>query len=218
MPISESRARRALRVMKRLLIGTAIVAVLGAAAFLPFAGRYLQVNEPLERTDAIFVLAGGRVERWREGVELHREQWAPRIVLSPGYSESAEKDLRAQGIRYPSETELALGAMAQMGVPKDAITLLPYEVDNTAQEALAIHEMLDRERWKSLIVVTSIYHSRRVQLAFRREFAGTPAKIIIRTSRYDRSVPHRWWTHRGDIRFVGLELQKLILYRLGLRG
>jgi uncharacterized SAM-binding protein YcdF (DUF218 family) len=113
--------------------------------------------------------------------------------------------------------ELTLDAMAQMGVPKTAVTVLPHEVDNTAQEANAVRELVTREGWTSLIVVTSIYHTRRADLAFRREFRGTPVKIIIRSSRYDRSQPRRYWARRGDIRFVSSELQKLILYRLGLR-
>jgi uncharacterized SAM-binding protein YcdF (DUF218 family) len=216
--MSDGRMRRALRLIKRAAVVAAIVAALGGAAFLPFAGRYLEVNEPLDRADAIFVLAGEPVERWREGVDLHRENWAPRIVLSPGYSNSAEKELRAMGIRYPSEVNLTLNAIAQMGIPEQVVAALPNEIDNTAQEAVAIREMFERERWKTLIVVTSIYHSRRVQVAFRREFRGTPAKIIVRTSRYDRSQPRRWWTRRSDIRLVVTELQKLVLYRLGLKG
>lgn len=212
------RMRRALRLIKRAVLVTVVLSVVGGAAFLPFAGRYLEVNEPLERADAIYVLSGSSVERWREAIDLHREQWAPRIVLSPGYTESAEKELRARGIRYPSQIELTLDAMAQMGTPKEAIAVLPGELDNTAQEAAAIREVLEREGWKSVIVVTSIYHSRRAQLAFRREFRGTPAKILVRTTRYDRSEPRRWWTRRGDIRFVSSELQKLMAYRLGLRG
>jgi uncharacterized SAM-binding protein YcdF (DUF218 family) len=216
--MADGRMRRAVRVIKRAAVVIGILAVAGGAAFLPFAGRYLEVNEPLERVDAIFVLNGGSVERWREGVDLHRENWATRIVLSPGYTSSAQKDLRAMGIRYPTEMELTLDAMAQMGVPKGIVSVLPHEVDNTAQEATAIREMLMREGWKSLIVVTSIYHTRRAHLALRREFRGTPVKIIVRTSRYDLSQPRRWWTRRGDVRFVTSELQKLILYRLGLRG
>ena len=214
----DGRLRRAFRLARRVAVVVAIAAVLAGAAFFPFAGRYLHVNEPLERADAIFVLAGARVERWMEGVELHRERWAPRIVLSPGYSEPAEQRLRAMGIRFPSEIELVRDAMTQLKVPSEAVLVLPREVDNTAQEAEHIRAVCEREGWKTLIVVTSVYHTRRVQLAFRRAFRETPMKVIVRSTRYDGATPRRWWTRRGDIRYVVAELQKLLAYRLGVRG
>jgi uncharacterized SAM-binding protein YcdF (DUF218 family) len=214
----DGRPRRTLRLAKRFVIVMVIGAAVATAAFLPFAGRYLSVNEPLERSDAIFVLGGARAERWLEGVDLHREGWAPLIVLSPGYSEGAERQLRELGIRYPSEVELARDAMIQLKVPPPAIVILPGELDNTAQEAIAIRARVEREGWTALIVVTSVYHSRRVQVAFRREFRDTRVKVIVRASRYDNATPRRWWSNRGDIRYVAAELQKLILYRLGLRG
>ena len=37
-----------------------------------------------------------------------------------------------------------------------------------------------------------------------------------RASRYDPSDPARWWRSRADLRFVGFEWIKLVLYRLGL--
>ena len=214
----DGRLRRALRSSKRVVVAGAIAAVVAAAAFLPFAGRYLDVNEPLERADAIFVLAGARAERWLEAVDLHRERWAPRIVLSPGRSETAERRLREMGIRFPSDAERARDAMTQLEVPLNALVILPQEVDNTAQEAAAIRAVFQREGWRTLIVVTSVYHSRRVQLAFRREFRDTRGCVIVRTTRYDSATPRRWWAARRDIRYVASELQKLVLYRLGLRG
>lgn len=217
-PMSQAPARRTLRLVKRTAIVVAIVAVVSAAAFLPFAGRYLAVNDTLERADAIFVLAGARVERWLEGVDLHHENWAPRIVLSRVREEPAEEQLRSRGVHLPDETDMIRTAMIQLNVSPDAITALPDGLDNTAQEARSIRAMVERERWKTLIVVTSVYHSRRTQVAFRREFRDSPVKIIVRGARYDGATPHRWWTRRSDIRWVASELQKLLIYRLGVRG
>jgi hypothetical protein len=55
-------------------------------------------------------------------------------------------------------------------------------------------------------------------MTFRREFPDTPIRVIVRAARDDRAVPSRWWTRRGDFRYVVSELQKLLAYRLGLRG
>jgi uncharacterized SAM-binding protein YcdF (DUF218 family) len=158
------------------------------------------------------------VERWLEGVELHRERRAPVIVLSPGPTERAELELRSRGIRFPSEGETARDVILQLGVPADAVRILPGSVDNTAQEAEALHRLVRETTWQRVIVVTSRYHTRRAGFAFRREFRNSGVAIFVRASRYDESEPGRWWRHRGDIRFVTSELQKLVLYGLGLGG
>ena len=198
---------------------TAAVLALGAAAFvvfLPFAGRFLVVQQPMERSDAIVVLAGTRVERWLEAVDLYRAGWAPRIVLSRGRMEVAEARLHAMGIRFPEEADLIRDAMVQMKVPADAILLLPNTLDNTAQEAAAARRLATASSWNRIIVVTSKYHSRRAAYAFAREFRGASTRVLVKASAYDTSVPDRWWSTRQDTRYVLSELQKLVAYHLGL--
>jgi uncharacterized SAM-binding protein YcdF (DUF218 family) len=211
MPVVRRAIARAFRFALAL-------ACLGSIIFLPFAGRFLVREDPSEPADAIIVLSGARVERWLEGYELYREHRAPVIVLSPGPTEEAETNLRARGIRFPTGADLARDALLQLGVPSEAVRILPGSVDNTAQEAEALHVLVRETGWQRVIVVTSKYHTRRAGFAFRRELRGVPVHILVRASRYDGADPARWWRHRADIRFVTSELQKLVLYGLGLGG
>ena len=194
----------------------ALAAAIAFAIFLPFAGRALAQEDTLADADAIVVLAGARVERWLEAVDLYRERRAPVIVLSPGRVDEAEARLAAMGIRFPREVELAREAMRQMGIPGEAIAILPGSVDNTAAEAAAVRATFHDAGWHRMIVVTSKYHSRRAGFAFRREFAGTPVQVLVRASRHDPSEPAHWWRRRADVRYVSSELQKLAAYMLGL--
>jgi uncharacterized SAM-binding protein YcdF (DUF218 family) len=203
-------------VARRLLLTLILTLVLGAAAFLYYGGRYLQHEDALARADALFVLDGASVERWLEAYDLYVAGYAPRIVLSPGRLESAEALLRARGIRYPRRIDLNRDALAQLGVPADAIVTDMTWVDNTADEAMALRDMVRARGWRAVIVVTSKYHTRRTAFAFRRAFEGTNVRIAVRASRYDTSDPARWWRSRGDFRFVISEWQKLAGYRLGL--
>ena len=202
--------------MLRVLVAALALAAAALACFLPFAGTYLVVQQPLEHADAIVVLAGPRAERWLEAVDLFREGWAPRIVLSRGRIDNGEARLSAMGIRFPQDADLARDAMLQMKIPADAIVLLPESLDNTAQEAASARRMAAAAGWRRIIVVTSRYHSRRAGYAFAREFRGTPMHIVMRVTRYDSALPARWWTTRQDVRYVTSELQKLAAYRLGL--
>ena len=210
---ARARLRRALA---RVCAFAAIIGFCSLLAFLPFAGRFLVSEDSVATSDAVFVLAGGTVDRWLEGVELYRERHARSIVLSPGRFDQAELDVRAKGIRWAGDGERARDAILQLGIPVDAVQIIPGNLDNTAQEAQAFRPFVEQQGWRRVIVVTSPYHTRRTRLAFRREFAGSPVEIVVRASRFSESDPARWWRHRADIRFVTSELQKVVLYALGL--
>ena len=199
-----------------MILFAVVAGVLLGAFACPRAGRYLVVDEPIQPADALVVLAGARVGRWLEAVDLYREGKGKHILLSPGYLEDAEVQLRARGIRYPAATDLIRDAMVQMGIPASVISSIPDGMDNTADEALAAARIARERGWTSIIVVTSPYHTRRSLFAFQRELKGTGITVQVRGTRYDDIDPDRWWKRRGDFRFVTWELQKLIAYRLGV--
>lgn len=206
-----------LAVRRLALVGILAIAC-ATAAFLPFAGRYLVREDPLVHADAIFVLDGARAERWMEALDLYKAGYAPVIVLSPGRMEEAEVVLKARGIRYPNNASLARDAMVQMGVNSSAIILPEVSVDNTGQEAEMLRGLAATRGWRSVLMITSKYHSRRAGFAFRSEFRSSGISISVRTTRYDVSDPAHWWRHRPDIRYVVSELQKLVMYRVGVGG
>ena len=200
---------------RRALFVLALVTILAIGSFLYYGGRFLQREDPLQRADAIFVLAGTRAERALEAIDLYKEGWAPRLILSPGRMEPAEEVLRARGIRLPRETDALADALIRLGVPAEAIMPIQGYVDNTSEEANLLRAMVQAHRWRRVIVVTSKYHTRRAGFAFRRGLENTGAEPIIRASRYDPSDPARWWRIRADVRFAGSEWIKLLYYRLG---
>ena len=138
MPGAAPQRLRILRLCKILLTACAAAVLL----FLPFAGRFFSAADPLQRGDAIVVLAGSRVDRWLEAVDLFKEGWAPRVVLSPGPVSTLEAKLRGEGLRLPREGDLARDAVLSLGVPADAVTVMPGGVDNTAAEAAALRRWL----------------------------------------------------------------------------
>jgi uncharacterized SAM-binding protein YcdF (DUF218 family) len=203
--------------LSRSLKIAAAAVVLCLLLLIPFAGRLLHEQDELERADLIMVLAGERIERWLEAVDLYKEGWAPQIVLSPGPAGRLDALLQARGVSYPREGDLSRAAVVALGVPADAVSVLPDGVDHTAQEASALRQR-SGPGLRRVIVVTSSYHTRRTKFAFRRAFAGTSVTILVRGSRYSQANPARWWTRRSDIRFVMSELPKFLAYVAGLGG
>jgi uncharacterized SAM-binding protein YcdF (DUF218 family) len=199
----------------RLCVFLFLLGCLGFLAFLPFAGRFLDHQDPLAKADLIYVLAGARVERVLEGIDLYKEGWAPRLVMSPGIIEYAEIELRKRGVTYPRDGDLARDTALAMGVPADVVSVISEPVDNTAQEAAALQRMAGGPL-RRIIVVTSPYHTRRTGFAFRRQFDQSGVEVLIRGSRYTATDPPRWWRRRAEVRFVMTELPKLIAYLAGL--
>lgn len=185
----------------------------GAAAY---AGRFLVVQDPLQKVDAIFVLSGSRADRWLEAADLYRAGYAPLIVLSSGPTDGAEIFLRERGIELPMEGEEIRDILVRLGIPAAAVLPLDDRNDNTGEEASNIRELARRRNWRALIVVTSKYHTRRARLAMRRGFSGLPTTIVMRASRYDLYNAGRWWQRRADLRNTLFELAKLTAYATGL--
>jgi uncharacterized SAM-binding protein YcdF (DUF218 family) len=213
LPAPASPARRTFR-------RTLAVAAVGLLAVVAYgftqAGRFLTKEDALQKADAIAVLAGTRMDRALEAVDLYRQGYAPRIVLTYRVEEGALAALAARGVIFPAEGDEARDVFIRLGIPADAIILPPRIHDNTAQEAQTFRELARKNGWHRIIVVTSRYHLRRAGFAMRREMGGGGVEIVMHGTRYEDVNPDRWWTTRGDFRWVLDEGIKLIAYQLGL--
>jgi uncharacterized SAM-binding protein YcdF (DUF218 family) len=178
-------------------------------------GSWLVVQDPLAKTDAIFVLGGTRFERPLEAVELYKAGWAPRIALMRQVSDYGEVHLMQQGIPYPREVDAQVEVMVRLGVPQSAITIF-NEANSTAEEADTLYEAATANHWSSVIIVTSKQHTRRARLVMTRRTAPIGLTVVTRYSRYDQADTDRWWTNRSVLRFTLFETQRLFGYWIGV--
>jgi uncharacterized SAM-binding protein YcdF (DUF218 family) len=197
-----------------LVVALAILAS-SAYAFVHL-GRFLAAEDPLQNADAMFVLAGSRMNRPLEAADLYKAGVAPRIVMTFERSEESFAALRERGITIPANAEASRDVLIHLGVPAAAI-LIPLRIhDNTAQEAQTLRELAMMYGWKRVVVVSSKYHLRRAGFAMRRELRGTGIEVVMHGTRYGAEDPAHWWARRGDVRFILDEIPKLIAYELGL--
>ena len=179
-------------------------------------GRFLTKEDPIQKADAIAVLAGTRLNRPLEGVDLYQAGYAPTIVLTYEIEELAFAEAGRRGAVLPVAVDEARDMMIKLGVPPSAI-IQPAQIHgNTAQEAQTLHQLARQRGWRRIIVVTSPYHLRRAGFAMRRELKGTDVEVEMRGTRYEPAHPGRWWANREDIEWVLDEGPKLIAYELGL--
>lgn len=176
------------------------------------AAKLLIVEAPLDRADAIVVLSGSKTltERVTLAAQLFKERKAPKVILTNdnlrgGWS-SAEQ-------RNPYFYETAGNELRRLGVPVEAILVVPAPVSSTHDEALAVR-VFTQSKFKSLLIVTSAYHSRRALRTFRRDFAGSDITIglIPVTTGFQTPRPGVWWLHRRGWEMVPIEYAKLVYY------
>ena len=204
--------------MKHLLKKSAFVAalllLLSAFAF-PRLGAWLVVEDPLEKADAVVILGGTMYERPMEAVELYKEGWAPRIYLFRQIADWGEQLLVERNFPYTREVDLQIDVMGRLGVPRDVIGILD-QANSTAEESDDVLALTTREKFARVIIVTSKQHTRRARLVMNRRMNPAGVRVIVRSSRFDRSEVDRWWTNRSTLRFTLFETQRLLGYWIGV--
>lgn len=207
-----SRFRR--RGLLRFLLGLAVLALL-ALVFVRL-GTVFWRSDPLVKADAIHVLAGSRMDRQLEAAFLYKEGYAPLIVMTREDLDDAERHLETLGVHVESGADRTQRYLSQLGIPASAFLIPPKLHDNTAQEAATLRELAVAHRWKTVILVTSGYHTRRSGYAFERALRGTGVRLVVRPTRFDSSQPERWWRSREDVRWILSEGPKFAAYLMGL--
>ena len=204
--------------MKRYLVRSALIlapCLLFGIIALRGLGSFLVYEDPLEKADGIMILGGTMYERQLEAVDLYKGGWAPRLFVLREVSDWGEVELRNRGIEYLSVVDAQVDVMERLGVPRDRITILD-RANSTAQEAVILRDVAQREKLAKVIIVTSKQHTRRARLVINRRMQEIGVTVIVRASRYDRANVDRWWTERPTLRFTLFETQRLLAYWVGL--
>jgi len=190
-------------------LGFVVLAILAHSLWLPLAGRFLVVADPLQPADAVVPLGGGGVGRVAQAAALLKEGYATWLVAT-----DAEIDL--PGIR-DSYSELVRREAQWQGVAPERILMAPGVVETTYEEALAVRALAQEQGWTSLLVVTDPYHTRRASLTFRDVFRGTGVAVGVRPVEDAPYDPEAWWRSVDGLRDTWAEYGKLVSYLLGYR-
>ncbi len=176
------------------LVVICVVLYLARYPIMRFAAESWIVNDPAAHADAILVIGDDNfyADRATEAAQLFRQGVAPVVVASgrrlrpsAGISELMEHDL------------------IERGVPKDKIERFSHDAADTREEAKALRSLARGKGWKSVVVVTSNYHTRRARYIFERVFS--PAVTVTVASARDGDFdPEHWWEKRHSIKcFLG---------------
>jgi uncharacterized SAM-binding protein YcdF (DUF218 family) len=189
------------------LISLLFVVVLCLALYLArhplmrFAGEEWVVEDSLERADAIIVLSDDNfyADRAAQAADLYRHGMAPYVVASG-------RKLRP----YAGIAELMEHDLVERAVPKDKILRVSHEAENTREEAQILRQQAIERKWRSVIVVTSNYHTRRARYIFTHVF---PPAVVVRVSAAKDGDfdPSAWWEKRVSVKRLATEVAGMLV-------
>ena len=165
--------------------------------------RFLVVRDRLEKADVILVLAGdSNGERTAAGIELYKQGYSGKLLMSGGpltwhltYAEWMKKQAIAAG------------------VPGTAI-LIQDRSRSTIEDAKLSLLIARANDFRSVILVTSPYHTRRASAVFKKIYGPQGIKVIIWPAPQSDFNPHNWWTRHEDTAYVVWEYVARVMYLL----
>jgi uncharacterized SAM-binding protein YcdF (DUF218 family) len=182
------------RTWRILAIAACCLLVMAVTTFFE-VGRWLTVEDPLEKSGAIAVLSGSMPLRALEAAKLYREGYAPEVWLT--HSIEPGETLKRMRIPFEGEDFYDSRILIHEGVPEAAIRVLDPPIVNTVDEIHVIGKALDGTKNHSVIIVTTKAHTRRVRLLWRRLASGH-GRAIVRAASEDPFNPGRWWRTTSD--------------------
>lgn len=205
----------------RLIIKTSALLFIAWCLFAWCAARWLIVSDVAEgstsinRIELIVVLAGAIAyeERCAQAAEIWHERPMARIVLT---NDGVRSGWVSAQQRNPLFIERARQALERAGVPRQKIEELPQTVAGTYQEAVLLRDFTAARGVRSIIVVTSPYHTRRARWILRRVFEGSGVEVAVAAASPDATTPRpaTWFLSGRGWRDVAGEYAKFLFYAL----
>lgn len=189
---------------RKLIIGILVIFLIGIIYCLLNLGSFLVVSDDLEKSDAIVVFSGDNGVRTEVGVELLKEGYGEYLILSGG---KVYDDV--------TMAELMKNHAIKLGVDENKI-LIDDKSLTTYENAEFTKEIMEKNNFKSLIVVTSDYHTRRSKLTMEKSLEdtlidGQNVEVIVTPSK-EEEFNIKWWTSGNSILLIISEYLKLIGY------
>jgi len=198
---------------RAILLALIVGLIVFAAIIFLGLGRWLVVEDPLDKAQAIVVLSGRIPMRAKEAARLYNAAYARQVWLTRANEPAAS--LQEMHIAYIGEDFFNSRVLMHEGVPSNAVRVLEPPIDNTADEIRAIAAELDQEKGTTVIIVTTKVHTRRVRMLWR-ELSGGRGRAIVRAASTDPFAPDHWWRSTGDALDVVREVLGLVNAWAGL--
>jgi uncharacterized SAM-binding protein YcdF (DUF218 family) len=189
----------------RTIVIAFLTVVLASVFMFLKAGEFLVVHDPqpLQKADAIIVLGGDTGSRSLAALDLYKRGFAGYVLLT------GIEDMEPAAVDYYLNWRAQI--FLKSGVEKKTI-MFDSRSRNTWEEANNTFKLMERLRWRHVIVVSDPPHMRRLKLVWDKVFKGSPLKYTLYPSRPEWWSADRWWKKENTVKFVFEEYLKLLYY------
>ncbi|MBL4753515.1 MAG: YdcF family protein [Flavobacteriales bacterium] len=178
--------------------------------FYRAAGAWLIVEDPLEPADAIFLLGGGAFDRVNETAKLLEQGIADKVICSGSWVSGVLKILKME---YKEAEVSRLGLVNNHGIAVENVDVI-LEGTSTKEESELILAYCKKNQFKTVIVLSSTFHTRRVSDVFKPLLEPEGIKVIIHGAPSSSYNEDEWWKDEGGMIMVNNEYMKHIYYFL----
>jgi len=182
----------------------------GVGLLLRCGGALLVVSDPLPDHSQVAVVLSGSARG-----EAARRTEALRL-LQAGTTDYAMLDVADVTYWGVSTVELAQRYIQNLQppglAPRVILCVVDPRVDSTAEEAAAFLPCLEKHGWRSVVVVTSNYHTRRARMIWKATLAhANPLfRLAVRGVPDGEFAARGWWRKRLWAKTWLLEFTKLL--------
>lgn len=173
-----------------------------------FSNYLMKQGEP-QKADAMVVLSGNAFDRGNEGARLYKQGLTNRILCPGGNMEHLF--LIMGDTVY--ESDMCKKNIAKNGVPDSLITAIHYGT-STAEEADTILGYCKAHKLRTIIVVSSLFHTRRASNVYVKRFAKEGIKVIVRGAHDSFYDENQWWQNEYGLIALNNEYVKLLYYAI----
>jgi uncharacterized SAM-binding protein YcdF (DUF218 family) len=195
-----------------VVLGLAALAIVAIRSLrepvLRAAGWVLVVNEPVASADIIVLSLSSGGAAALEAADLVQSGISKRVAVFTDPPSGADYEFIRRGLPYEDAGATQIRQLSSLGVT-DVVQI--SRIDGTEDEGRALPRWCDEHHLRSIVVVATTDHSRRVRRVLDRVMKGHPTRVTVHAARYSSFDPDRWWETRGGVRTETVELQKLLL-------
>jgi len=206
-PTSEKSLRNPLRFWRWRIVLIALVTMALLFALrkplLAQFGIWLYATQQPVTSDVIIVLGGETGHRVLKGIELYNAGYANRIAITGTGAEFPRME--------PAPYKRWLYLLEKKGVPADSIDVLAPS-NSTYDDAMLSRDYLEAGGYRSALVVTSPYHTRRAGWVFDRMKGDRDWRFRLIACEQRGLSPKRWWRDERQFLWVVNEYVKLAYY------
>jgi len=194
-----------------------LVIVVSHQYILKKIGYFLILEQNPQKADVIVVLNGRDTERSLAAVDLYKGGYANLIILAQGSKQPGCDEFWKRVSKNFNGKIFFQRAIEAMGIPENSFKLIGDGVSSTYDEAKTTKRFMRQNGYKSVLLVTSKWHSKRAYLTFKSALKNDGIKVTVHPSKYDTFNPDGWWKNESDAEEVFGEYVRLTYYVVSLR-